>query len=111
MLNKINFYQFDNLVRNRVPFLFFNFSGESLVTWYTVLEKMHLQTYEILLGAEALDAELELRRAPRDAAIVLLCPDGKLSLRLYGELAAKGYTNVYVVDGGYRQMVTEKAQI
>lgn len=107
MLNKISFYQLDNLINNRVPFLFLNMS-ESLVSWYTSVSKMHLNTYEILTKPDQALPVLEERKAPKDYAIVLLCKDGSDSLRLYSELEKQGYTNVYLIDGGYQQMVTER---
>lgn len=111
MLNKITFYQLDNLINNRVPFLFFNTSGNSLSTWYTSLNKMHVDNYEILTSSDQILTELESRKAPPDYAIVLLCQTGEQSLKTYTELAKKAYTNVYVVDGGYQQMMTDKDQI
>lgn len=111
MLNKIGFYQLDNLINNRVPFVFLNLSGNSLTDWYTVLSRLHVQTYEIMLSAGDVQAELDSRKVPTDHAIVLLCQDGQLSTEIYEALSAKHYTNVYVVDGGYQQMMTEKGQI
>ena len=113
MLNKIGFFQIDNLIGNRVPFLFFNMS-ESLIPWYNnhnSLSKMHLETYEIMTTPAEIDSILEAKKAPKDYAIVLLCADGTESLEMYGKLQEKAYTNVYVVDGGYQQMMTDKSQI
>lgn len=110
MLNKINFYQLDNLINNRVPFLFFNMS-ESLVDWYSSVSRMHVNTYQILLKPDQVLPVLEEKKAPKDYAIVLLCADGSDSLKLYAELEKRDYTNVYVIDGGYQQIVTERDQI
>lgn len=111
MLNKIGFFQLDNLINNRVPFLFFNMSGNTLSSWYTSLNKMHVDTYEILAEPQQVLAELESRQAPQDYAIVLLCQNGDQSMKTYADLTKKAYTNVYVVDGGYQQMMTDKDQI
>ena len=107
MLNKIGFYQLDNLINNRVPFLFFNMS-ESILGWYSSVNKMHLESYEILTTESEIIALLTEKKAPKDYAIVLLCPDGRISLKLNTELEKLGYTNVYVIDGGYAQLVTER---
>jgi hypothetical protein len=32
-------------------------------------------------------------------------------MNLYKELEKMAYTNVYVVDGGYQQMVTERSEV
>lgn len=109
MLNKIGFFQLDNLINNRVPFLFFNMS-ESLLSWYSSVSKMHLESYEILTTNEAVIGILNEKKTAKDHAIVLLCRDEKLSLKLNTELERLGYTNVYVIDGGYQQLVTDREQ-
>lgn len=110
MLNRIGFFQLDNLINNRVPFLFYNMS-ESIAPWYTSVSKMHVENYEKLMPVSEIKAHIESQKAPKDYAIVLLCNDGKQSLEIYNQLAAAAYTNVYVVNGGYQQIVTERQQI
>lgn len=110
MTNKINFYQFDNLINNRVPFIFFNMS-ESLLGWYSSINKMHLETYQIITDQNHILSILIEKKSPKDYAIVLLCLDSSISLKLAQELEKLAYTNVYVIDGGYQQMVTERSQI
>ncbi len=107
MLNKIGFFQLDNLITNRVPFIFLNFS-ESLKDWYDALGKMHLQTYEVQLKPEDLTSFLQQKPHTKDTAIVILCNDGKTSEKIYDQLLNLAYTNVYVINGGYQQMVTER---
>lgn len=109
MLNKINFYQLDNLISNRVPFLFYNLST-SIADWYNSVNRLHVQTYEKLINESGVMTDISTNNVPKDYAIVLLCPDGRSSMKLYAELEKKAYTNVYVVDGGYQQIVTERAQ-
>ncbi|MFN3455867.1 MAG: rhodanese-like domain-containing protein [Pseudobdellovibrio sp.] len=106
-LNKIGFYQFENLVNNRVPFLFLNFA-QDISNWYTSIYKLHVETYQVLLEPQNLMKELEERKIPLDFAILLLCSDGKQSEKIAKDLGKKGYTNVYLIDGGYQQMVTDK---
>jgi len=106
--NKIGFYQLDNLVQNRVPFLFLNLS-EDISSWYQSIYKMHVETYQVLLKTtEDVMSELKTRQIPKEFAILLVCPDGKLSESLARQLEIKGYTNVYLIDGGYQQMVTDR---
>lgn len=107
MPNKLGFYQLDNLISNRVPFLFFNMS-ESILSWYTSVSKMHLETYQILTTSDCIIAIITEKKAPKDYAIVLLCNDGLVSLKVNTDLEKLGYTNVYVIDGGYQQLVTER---
>jgi rhodanese-related sulfurtransferase len=110
MLNKIGFFQLDNLINNRVPFLFYNMA-ESIAPWYSSVSKLHVQNYEKLMPLAEIKTHLENQKTPKDYAIVLLCNDGQQSLELYKQLAADSYTNVYVVNGGYQQIVTEREQI
>jgi len=110
MLNKINFFQLDNLINNRVPFIFYNLST-SIADWYNSVNKLHVQNYEKLVQAGEVLSDLQTNKVPKDFAIVLLCPDGQLSMKLYEELQKLAYTNVYVVDGGYQQLVTERSQV
>ena len=110
MLNKLGFFQLDNLINNRVPFLFYNMS-ESIAPWYTSVSKLHVQNYEKLMPPSEIKTHIEQQKTPKDYAIVLLCKDGKQSLELYQQLVDSAYTNVYVINGGYQQIVTEREQI
>jgi rhodanese-related sulfurtransferase len=110
MLNKINFFQLDNLINNRVPFMFYNMST-SIADWYNSVNKMHVQNYEKMVQEKDVIADLQNSNAPKEYAVVLLCPDGRTSMKLYAELNKMGFTNVYVVDGGYQQLMTERSQV
>lgn len=72
---------------------------------------MHLESYEILISSNDVLTHLVQKNAPKDVAIVLLCNDGSESLKISEELKKMTYTNVYVINGGYQQMVTERNQI
>jgi rhodanese-related sulfurtransferase len=106
-LNKIGFYQLNSLIENRVPFAFFNLATD-LQPWYSSIQKLHVEAWQVLLNEDQIQNELDSRKLPKDFAIVLLCADGKQSERIALDLQAKGYTNVYLIDGGYQQMVTDK---
>ena len=110
MLNKIGFFQLDNLINNRVPFIFYNM-GPSILDWYRSVSRLHLENYQILLSAAEVTADLKTRNVPKDFAVILLCEDGIQSAELLKELEKLSYTNVYVIDGGYQQMVTERSQL
>lgn len=110
MLNKIGFFQLDNLINNRVPFIFYNL-GPSILDWYTSVSRLHLENYQILLSVAEVTVDLKSRNVPKDFAVILLCEDGIQSADLLKELEKLSYTNVYVIDGGYQQMVTERSQL
>ncbi|OFZ31677.1 MAG: hypothetical protein A2622_03620 [Bdellovibrionales bacterium RIFCSPHIGHO2_01_FULL_40_29] len=109
MLNKIGFYQFDNLIQNRVPFLFINLAVD-ISPWYSSLGKMHLEKSLFATEQAELLPKLQSQQVTQHAAIVLLCNDGSVSMQIFAELAENGYTNVYVIDGGYQQLMTERSQ-
>lgn len=108
-LNKISYFQLDNLITNRVPFMFYNM-GPSIRDWYQSVSRTHVETHEQKLDAEAIEGDLLRKKVPKDYAIILLCPDGRISAQLGDKLAQAAYTNVYVVDGGHQQMMTERDQ-
>ncbi len=108
MLNQIGFYQLDNLIQNRIPFLFLNFA-EDISGWYQSIYKLHVETNQVLLKEADLLNELDHRKIPKDFAILLLCPNGQLSTQLSHKLDQLGYTNVYLIDGGYQQLVTDRS--
>lgn len=107
MLNKIGFFQLDNLVKNRIPFHLLNMAAD-LSSWYISVYKDHLVKNQMLVPPNELLQLVAVKELAFDAAIILLCNDGAASLEVYQELEKKGYTNVYVVDGGHQQMMTER---
>jgi rhodanese-related sulfurtransferase len=109
MLNKIGFYQFNNLVQNRIPFMFLNL-GADLSNWYTSIYKIHVQTHQTLTTLDQAEAVLIERSIPKDFAILLVCQNGLQSAQFGQYLQKQHYTNVYVVDGGIQQMMTDRAQ-
>lgn len=106
-LNKISFFQFDNLICNRIPFLLVNL-GVDLSNLYSSIQKTHLETYQISTVLEKAESDLLMKQISKDFAIVLICQDGRKSEDLFKKLEKNGYTNVYVVNGGYQQMMTER---
>ena len=109
MLNQINFFQFDNLVKNRVPFTLLNL-GPSLIPLYTSIYKSHLENQEILTTEADLDQVLSEKKIPYDGALVLICEDGQKTAKLFIELEKKSYTNVFLINGGYQQLMTERSE-
>lgn len=108
-MNKIGFFQFDNLVQNRVPFVLLNL-GPSLASLYISVYKMHIENHEISTDENQAIKVLEEMKVPLDAAIVLICEDGIKSSRLLIQLETKGYSNVFLMDGGHQQLMTERSK-
>lgn len=110
MLNKIGYYQLNNLVQNRIPFLFLNFS-EDLSTWYESIYKLHIQTYQRLTTLDQAENLLNEEKIPKDFPILIVCQSGLQSMNFAQYLQKNSYTNVYVIDGGIQQMMTDKNNI
>jgi rhodanese-related sulfurtransferase len=70
-----------------------------------------VESYEKIVHEKDVISDIVQNNIPKDYAIVLLCNDGRCSMNLYKELEKLAYTNVYVVDGGYQQMVTERSEV
>ena len=90
--------------------MFYNMSS-SLTEWYSSVSRMHVSNHEQLVRPEDVLSDVGQKKVPKDYAIVLLCNDGSASIKLSSELEKQAYTNVYVVNGGYQQIVTERSQI
>jgi len=98
-MSSIGFFQFDNLIRNRVPFCLLNFS-DSQTSLYTSIYKLHLENWESLVNLENYQQVLAEKNLPKDFAIVTLCLDGSLSAQARDVLLSLGYGNVYWCEGG-----------
>ena len=109
MLNKIGFFQLDNLTQGRIPFLFINL-GPEIMTWYSPHSRQHLEKSLFAIIEDQIIPNLTAQAIADHTAIVLLCADGERSSKIAIDLEKRGYTNVYVIDGGYQQLVTERQQ-
>ena len=110
MLNRIGFFQFDNLIRNRIPFLFLNMTSEDLSAGYTSIYKTHIENNHRLTQPENVLKDYLNPGLSKDTAIVLMCLDGAKSSQIATEFEKNGYTNVYVIDGGHQQLMTERSE-
>lgn len=107
LLNEIGFFQLDNLIKNRVPFLLANFS-ENISSKYTSIYHQHIKNYEFSFKNEdEFLLFLKEKNHAKDSAIVLLCFDGKLSNKLCSDLIKLSYTNIYYIKDGYQQLLLD----
>lgn len=107
-LFEIGYFQFENLIKNRIPFTLINldvnlenFFREKFYQSY-MESQMHKCNPEEIMNRFA---ELNL---PKDQALVLLCEDGNKSLKIFKDLSALGYSNVYYVPQGFKQLLSER---
>lgn len=115
MAKSIGYFQFDNLVRGRVGFVFLNF-GVNTSAVYPHIFKMHLENRLLQLPeGELINASPEqvlsaMTTHPKESAIVLLCQDGVRSSEVAKVLESAGFINAFYVHGGWEQLLKEKAQ-
>lgn len=97
----IGFFQFDNLVRNRVPFYFVS-TGVSFEEVYSGPELEHLKRYlaESPFEASSILNDLEKKILPKHHAVLVLCENGIESKKMADQLGEAGFSNCfYVLDG------------
>jgi rhodanese-related sulfurtransferase len=105
----LGFFQFDNLLRNRVPFALLK-SQFDLESAFGVMEKMHLRTHSMplaQLNLESAEAALKERGTRKEDPVVIICETGEDSQRLAQALADQDYLNVYYVLGGWKGLQDE----
>lgn len=100
----LGFYQLNNLITSRVPFLILKIDVD-FAEMYGVMEMMHLRNYgadldkNADLNAQAI-AAINERHIPKDYPIIIVCRDGKHSQGVSNYLDSQGYTNTfYLLDG------------
>jgi rhodanese-related sulfurtransferase len=113
-MNSIGFFQFDNLVQGRVPFVLFSF-GIKVSDDYQYLEKKHLEGVTHILSSsstphEVLQKALELN-LNKEHPIVALCQDGQISALAVTALEAANFKNCYFLNGGYIDLQKQKAKL
>lgn len=105
----IGYFQFDNLIKNRIPFLLVR-TDLAIEAAYGVMEKMHLRNFSLVvqsLNHENAKAAIAERQARKEDPIVVLCEDGKKSLQVAQALCSEGHLNVYYVLGGWQMLEAE----
>lgn len=130
-LQKIGFFQFENLIHNRIPFLLIHF-GQDLrslfMPHHLTLSQAQLldgRTFlsspswakKNLLGQLFLPADLaklfsdiQSKEIPLHSAVVILSEDEKEAEFLLKEFLKKGFGNSFLVQGGMKAMSAEAAK-
>jgi hypothetical protein len=100
LLNEIGFFQFDNLIRNRIPFLILNL-GADLANFYRLpLYQKQLESLCLNVSPESALDELRKRNLQPHEAVVVLCETGELSGPLVDQLESQGFSNVFYCKEG-----------
>lgn len=104
ILNEITFFQFDNLIQNRIPFVILNLGVDMKNFYSSSLYQGHLESITLNTTPDQAVAQLQNRKVQNHDAILILCSDGKQSAKLVDELEAQGYSNVFYAKNGYDKL-------
>lgn len=119
LLNKISFYQLENLILQKVPFkfveLFQNSSSDTFAKGSTLDAFKHLNPYyQRFFKDQFLAADLDqLVNGSSDGSlafespIILICQDGLSSNQFALALEKVGYKNIYLIEGGLAQLLAD----
>ena len=114
MAQSIGYFQFDNLVKGRIGFVFLNF-GVMTHDVYPHVFKMHLESRELQLPhgeiktASTPDILAAMSHHSKETAVIVLCQDGKKSAEIATALEEAGYLNTFFIKGGWDQVLIERA--
>ena len=108
-LSYIGSFQLDNLVHNRVPFLFLNL-GVDITQKYSGEHLRHISAYNVQANLENALQEVLQKNLPTNYAIIVACEDGKLSEQVAYELEKNNFINTFVIKNGFRSVLEAENQ-
>lgn len=97
--SKIGEYQLTNLLTNPIQFMLLDLRVENKDPFFRKSQMVTMETIKDYVVHNA---------SSKDQAIVIVCEDGKSSLVAAEIIAAEGYINVVVVEGGVAQLGSQK---
>lgn len=106
--NSIGYFQFDNLLQTRTPFLLVLLEQVDVSTWYNSLVKMHLQNITIQCNAETAVAAVQERNLPPHFAVVVLDNEATLAPQVVNALEKAGFLNAFFIKDGFQGLLKER---
>lgn len=109
--NNIGYFQFDNLLQNRVPFILVLLDEVDLKSLYNnSLINLHIQNITLQYSSGKILEAIQDKKLPPHFAIIILDKDERKSPKIAKEIEKAGYTNVYYVKNGFEGLLTERKQ-
>jgi len=108
-LMSIDFFQFDNLVKNRVPFILISY-GIDFKNYEKGLYQNHIEKHLIVLEPMKTQEYVESQNLLKEQSIVLVDQDGRISEKWAETLDGLGYKNVFFIRGGFENLQKQKAR-
>lgn len=110
ILNEIGYFQFDNLIRNQIPFVLLNL-GVDLKGFYKLSHHQnHLEKLSVNTTPDQALQLLKNRNHPTHEAILIICEKGAQAPALVDALESAGYSNVFYVKGGIEALNTDASR-
>lgn len=107
-LRQIGTFQFENLIRNRIPFVIVTLNVDIHGLFPPFLQSQ-ADRQTLNASPEDVFAKLAERDLPKDQALVIVCETGVQSEIISGQLESEGYLNVYFLAGGTKLLREELA--
>lgn len=104
ILNEIGIFQFENLVLNRIPFVFINLTATLPLLFKQPYYQRHLESLELRTSADEVLEKLKEKNHPSHEAILICCENGQQSVQLVDTLEANGYLNVFFIKEGLNSL-------
>lgn len=104
ILNEIGFFQFDNLIRNQIPFALLNLGVDLKGLYKMSHHQGHLEKLSISATAQTALETLKQRHHPQHEAVVVICEVGSDASSVVDQLEQAGYMNVFFVKGGLQAL-------
>lgn len=108
--NSIGYFQFDNLIQTRTPFLLVILDEVNLSDWYKSVTKMHLDNISLHCQVETVLESVKAKNLPEHFAVVVLDKDEKSSPAVAATLEKAGFLNSYFVKDGFDGLLKERNQ-
>lgn len=109
-LTKIGFFQFDNLVRNRIPFILLH-ENLSFADYYRSMELESLNrgamSIEFSLNPEEILKQVEEKKIPKATPIVFFTQSGRDTTAWVTAFEQAGFLNVFSYEGGWESFIRE----
>lgn len=107
-LNSIGYFQFNNLVQNRIPLVLLLLDEVDLKPWYNSLVNMHLENVSVFCQPEDALRVIQEKNLPSHFAIIVLDRHGDKSPSVTTGLEQAGFINVYYVKNGFVGIAQER---
>lgn len=104
-MEAIGYFQLENLILSRSPFLFLDVSTEKREAPPEPLAKY--LSAAVRLKPEEANAYLQKMGVTKERPVLLVSEDERASAAVARDLEAAGFTNVYIIAGGVTGLLSE----